>query len=57
MSKWISVATRIPEEEYNTFESYLARYNELNGTSFTRSSFLRFLMSKNAEIFNKKHPA
>ena len=56
MSKWIAITTKITEEEKEVLEDYLKRYNSLYGTVFSRSGFVRFLLGKNAEIFNKKHP-
>jgi len=56
MPKWVSLGTRVTEEERATFEDYRNKYNTLHNTSFTSGGFIRFLLGKNAEIFNKKHP-
>jgi hypothetical protein len=56
MSEWVNVTAKMTEDEKKTLEDYMNRYNSLRGTSFTLSSFVRFLIGKNAEIFNKNHP-
>ena len=56
MSKWVNIASKITEEEKAVLENYLSNYNTIKGTTFSLSGFIRFLLNKNAEIFNKNHP-
>ena len=55
MSKWVCVGAKITEEEKAVLENYLNDYNTIKGTTFSLSGFIRFLLNKNAEIFNKNH--
>ena len=56
MSKWVNIGARIPEEEKAEIERYLNGYNKLNGTTFTLSGFVRYLLVSMAETFNTEHP-